>query len=111
MPETPWRKKKPERAEKDDTPGDAAIVVDHYARELLNIGLPPLVPRSFIDGTLEDRTLVQQQLEDLGPAKLRTFRIQDELMYAWTKDYEAAIRSRMALNKAHPLNEILGTSF
>lgn len=94
-PEAPWVKRKAELAETDEAPGDVAIVIDHYARELQNCGLPPLVPRSFIDGTLEDHTAVQHELEELVPVRLRSFRIQDEVMYAWTKDYEEAIRSQM----------------
>lgn len=83
-------------------------MLEHFARELQGVGLPPLVPRSFIDGTLEDRTAIQQQLEELGPEKLRSFRVQDEVMYAWTKDYEAAIRSQLA-DRVHPLAPLIGS--
>ena len=110
MPAPPWLKRRTEKPEKDDTPSEPAIVIEHYARELQNCNLPPLVPRSFIDGTLEDRTAVQQQLEELGPEQLRTFRIQNEPMYAWTKDYEAAIRAQMN-NRSHPLSPLIGTHY
>lgn len=103
-PNAPWMKKKAENLELEDSPSEPAIVIEHYARQLQSRGLPPLVPRSFIDGTLEDRTVVQQQLELLGADVLRTFRIQDEPMYAWTKDYEAVIRAQMK-EKPNQLSE------